>query len=289
MRLLAATRITNSDSRSGLRFTTTGGGTWKVWDRFLALDERLLVHLGNVCGTCEFFFRYVDEQPINGFELDSLRVLLEHGLDTLEPAVSHFCSVVPNGDYIACLFEGHLAASGTPACPDYFTSEQTEAWGRDNQEIANGRCDYYRGDSVVIADAEKLFEFVVPLTPNQGLQRSRVDHYVRLLASGIKPTAVAISVLDVKSSMDWPEDGQGNELEPTFPTHWCLAHYLLDGHHKVAAAAESGHVVTLLSFIAFEPSWTRIDDLILKYHAGLPGQTDDRRDACIASPSRGVD
>ena len=34
--------------------------------------------------------------------------------------------------------------------------------------------------------------------------------------------------------------------------HWCLAHYLLDGHHKIAAAARRQQPVTLVAFVAVE-------------------------------------
>ena len=270
MKLVASAKISNSNSESRLRFTTTGGGSWKVWDRYLALDERQLVHLGNVCGTCEFFFRHIAEPPLDGCDLDAVRGQLERGLENLEPVIDKFRSVLPNGEFVACLFEGSLAKAGSSkTCPDYFSAEQSEVWARDAQETVTGLSDYYRGDSVGIAETEKLFEFVVPLVSRERLQSSRVEHYVRLLESGAKPTAVAISVLDVKSSMDWPEDDHGNEIEPEYPTHWCFAHYLIDGHHKVAAAAESGQMISVLSFIALEPSWLQVDDLLEKYKAGL--------------------
>jgi len=34
------------------------------------------------------------------------------------------------------------------------------------------------------------------------------------------------------------------------PEHWCLAHYLLDGHHKTRAASLVVKPITLLSFLA---------------------------------------
>ena len=43
--------------------------------------------------------------------------------------------------------------------------------------------------------------------------------------------------------------------------HWCLAHYVLDGHHKVLAAAEGGATVGLLSFLAVEQGISRIHEV----------------------------
>ena len=34
--------------------------------------------------------------------------------------------------------------------------------------------------------------------------------------------------------------------------HWCLAHYLLDGHHKTFAASKAGRRLPLLSFLAID-------------------------------------
>lgn len=51
---------------------------------------------------------------------------------------------------------------------------------------------------------------------------------------------MALSVLDVKGPAETGVD------------HWCLGHFLLDGHHKVAAAARTGRSLTVLAFIALE-------------------------------------
>jgi hypothetical protein len=62
-----------------------------------------------------------------------------------------------------------------------------------------------------------------------------------------QPTALALSVLDVKQPADW--DG-----EPAITEHYCLAHYLLDGHHKTHAASELNKPITMLSFLAIDES-----------------------------------
>jgi hypothetical protein len=58
-------------------------------------------------------------------------------------------------------------------------------------------------------------------------------------------TAVAVSVLDVKGPADWVGEEPSGPLE-----HWCLTHYLLDGHHKLHAAHLSGRPLRLLTFVA---------------------------------------
>ena len=43
--------------------------------------------------------------------------------------------------------------------------------------------------------------------------------------------------------------------------HWLLSHFLLNGHHKVAAAAKTGRAVRLLSLVDERISIARPEDL----------------------------
>jgi hypothetical protein len=52
---------------------------------------------------------------------------------------------------------------------------------------------------------------------------------------------VAYSLLDIlQPAMDNGED---------YYEHWVLSHFLLDGHHKIEAAAASGRPIRLLSLL----------------------------------------
>ncbi|WP_345671388.1 hypothetical protein [Streptomyces similanensis] len=104
---------------------------------------------------------------------------------------------------------------------------------------------------MVDADAH-LYEFVVPMVPPTWNDRERVDEYVRLMELGTVPTAVAISTLDVcQSALGLADDPAA---------HWGLTHFLLDGHHKLEAAATAGRPVRLLSLLALGESLARADD-----------------------------
>jgi hypothetical protein len=74
--------------------------------------------------------------------------------------------------------------------------------------------------------------------PERWLDPARIVHYKNKIEAGAMPTAVAISVLDVKGPAMRGID------------HWCFAHYLLGGHHKVAAAASAGSPLTVITFLA---------------------------------------
>lgn len=59
--------------------------------------------------------------------------------------------------------------------------------------------------------------------------------------------------------------------KPAVTEHWCLAHYLLDGHHKTFAASEVGKPITLLSFLSLDESLATeesIGTLINHLHRG---------------------
>src|SRR6185312_11885880 len=90
-----------------------------------------------------------------------------------------------------------------------------------------------------------LFEFIIPMFPKNYLRAETLSSYRNRFTDSVPPTALAVSILDVKQPANW----NGN---PNLTEHWCLSHYLLDGHHKIYAAAELGMPVSILSFLALQ-------------------------------------
>jgi hypothetical protein len=72
-----------------------------------------------------------------------------------------------------------------------------------------------------------------------------VAEHAAALRTGRVPTALALSVLDVKQPADW-------EGEPEVTEHSVLAHYLLDGHRRINAAAREGLPTRLLALLALD-------------------------------------
>jgi len=79
--------------------------------------------------------------------------------------------------------------------------------------------------------------------PKSWLSKKTLKAYANRLSAGERPTALAVSVLDVRGP-SIREEG------PMVCEHWCLTHYLLDGHHKTYAASLAGSPITLLSFLS---------------------------------------
>lgn len=259
MRLISAAPLNVTDSTSQLAFTTTGGGSWNVWDRFISLGDTPIAHIGNICDTCEFFFHILNKRPSPCADLIAVRSSLETGLTSLD-RVEQFATPLPNGQYIAALFMITPCRAGTTQ-PDYFRHEQQTLWGRtpwgeDPLET------YYRGNTSMIEDGQGLFEFYVPLQDPAHLDAKRIAHYEDMLAKGTQPTCVAIGVLDVKAPAT---DKTGEEIAPEYHTHWCFANYLLDGHHKVEASHRQQKPITMLTFLTIDHSWMLTKELMQHY------------------------
>jgi hypothetical protein len=119
---------------------------------------------------------------------------------------------------------------------------------------------------LLLGGRRQFFEFLVPLLPSSRLDQETVDGYGQRLRGGERPTALAIFVLDVKQPADW-------EGDPAVTEHWCLAHYLLDRHHKALAAAREQRPLRLLSFLSHDEGVSREDDVDVVLDA-LRGQAE---------------
>jgi len=245
--LIAVAASASTSVGSRLAFVTEGGGSWPVWDRFITLDGKKAYRIGNICGTCEFVFERLDgaNDKVSPPELSKR---FKAGLAQLdEDVVSTVAAALPAGDYKALLLECAPRRILPSEPGDYFCEEQVALWGVDSFRGLPHytKTEYYRTDPVSMTNSRGLFEFIVPMFPKSFLDGNAVGAYKTLLSGGASPTALAISVLDVKQPANWDGD-------PEINAHWCLSHYLLDGHHKTFAASELGLPISVLSFLAVE-------------------------------------
>ncbi|HEU0100878.1 MAG TPA: hypothetical protein VFR07_00995 [Mycobacteriales bacterium] len=131
--------------------------------------------------------------------------------------------LLPDGVYVPLLLsiEPSLTLPSGPG--DYFGEEQIATWGVDSFRglPEYPRTAYYRTFESAVSDAAHLYEFVVPMVPPAW--------------SDVCQPAMA------SRSQDYYE-------------HWGLTHFLLDGHHKVQAAAETRRPLQLLSLLSVEAS-----------------------------------
>jgi hypothetical protein len=218
--------------------------------RYLTIDGKHAYDLGFYCDTCAFLFERLDGAN-QTFSAQRLSGRLQKGISELSPdIVDPMIPLMPVGKYQALLLElsPTLISPGGPN--DYFHREQIELRGIDPFWSLPHfpATEYYRiPEQPRLQAGSRLFEFVIPLVPRGWLESEDIAKYQELLWQGERPTALALSVLDVKQPATWCGD-------PATTKHWCLAHYLLDGHHKMRAASRVGKPLTMLSFLHLDAS-----------------------------------
>lgn len=258
-RLFDCKIVHSEGSNSPIEFVLHNVDGMPRWNRALSINGKATFHLGNVCETCAFFFERLSETT-NQLEIGELRQGLENGMTEITASVSEtLIQLMPKSDYTVVLLKVKPEQAVAGERSDYFASEDREfeeyIVNEGDIELQDPKTDYYRvgGRSEIVMPSSfgtaKGFEFLVPITSEKELDSHRIDHFVEALSNGGLPTAIAVSVLDVK----------GPSVNDR--THWCLAHYILDGHHKLAAAAQSGKEITLLAFIAHDHGVSSTQDI----------------------------
>jgi hypothetical protein len=255
-------RITITNSSSIIGFEKSGGGSWPIWDRYLTVENKRAYHIGNICGTCAFFFERL-EGANHSIKAAAIAERLNAGIDIASPAFTSILSeILPSGAYYINFptLIGRLIAPG--AADDYFVQEEAALWGSE-WVPHDPHITYYRSQSVVKSEHRQLFEFVIPMFPPTRLDQERLIHYKDEIVHGCQPTAFVVSVLDIKQPAVW-------NGKPEITEHWCLAHYLIDGHHKTYAATQLGAPLNLVSFLAVDESIASEEQIKLALAALTP-------------------
>lgn len=223
-------------------------GTW-AGRRVLQVGGTEVFDLSFWCGTCPFLFerRGGHGPPL---AIPDLSGRMEVGLEDVDAAVvGTFGDLLPAGRYLPLLLEVEptLVHPGGPG--DYFAEEQVATWGIDPVDgvPVDPGTPYYRGDTRHLGGDERLFELLFPLVPPSWNDRATVDAHAERLARSTAPTCVALGLLDVcqPAVAHTPEERLA---------HWCLSHVLLDGHHKIEAAAAAGARLRVLSLVSVDQS-----------------------------------
>jgi hypothetical protein len=252
----AAARALGVESGARLRFGEQDKpeGAW-AGERLLFLDEKPAFELSFWCGTCPFLFKR-REGANDKLALAALEQRLADGVDGLDDdVIDTYASLLPAGDYFPLLVELRPRLVRPLEPGDYYAEEQVATWGVETfwDLPQYPRTPYYRTFETSVDSGAHLYEFVVPMVPPSWNDAARVaEHATRLRASS-RPTAVAVSTLDVCA----PATLRG----PDYYAHWGLTHFLLDGHHKLQAAAENDTPLRLLSLLSIAASLAQPEEV----------------------------
>ncbi len=251
----ATRRLGSKASAISIDESATQAGA-SLGKRLLRLDGEAAFELSFWCGTCPFLFRRL-EGANRTLSIEDLEAQLNAGLGSVdETMVDAIAALLPDGVYVPLLIEIHPRLVFPGDAGDYFEHEQVATWGIDPfwGLPESPRTPYYRTPTRAIDHETRLFEFVVPMVPTSWNDRARVAQHGERLRHGPEPTCVALGVLDVRQQAVWhtPDGGL---------IHWGLAHYLLDGHHKIEAAASARLPVRVLSLVSVTASLADDDDV----------------------------
>jgi hypothetical protein len=222
-------------------------GSW-AGRRLMFLGEEPAFELSFWCGTCQLLFRRL-EGANETLSLESMQQRLNDGLHDIDSdVVAEFGTLLAKGEFLPMLLEVQPQLVWPSDPNDYFAHEQVATWGLDALWglPVYPSSSYYRTYTTAVDTSAHLYEFVVPMVPPAWSDGSRVSVYIEALSSSALPTAVAVSILDICA----PASGPGTDNY----THWGLTHFLLDGHHKMQAAAESNQKVRLLTLLSIDGS-----------------------------------
>jgi len=229
-------------------------GAW-AGTRTLWIDEAPTFALSYWCGTCPFLFERLEGGGAN-LSLRDLSKQLAVGLDELdEDVIARFATLLPLGTYLPLLLrvQPQLVRSGEGG--DYFADEQMKTWTQ-GWQAHDPQTAYYRTYEAPVEAEAHLFEFVVPMVPPTWNEPGRAGEHRARLARSERPTAVAVATLDVS------QPAMSDESDDYF-AHWGLTHFLLDGHHKMEAAAEATRPLRLLSLVSLDSSLAK-DEQVLR-------------------------
>lgn len=215
------------------------------------------------CGTCPALFRKLTDPEAADLGLANRR--LGAGLDGIDDDVLRvYGNVLPKSEYTVLLLEATPRLVEPGSSTDYFSHEQVATWGVD--PVVGSPEDpgtpYYRTFEAPIGEDQHLYEFVVPMVPPSWNNGDRVAAY-SATADADRSTAVAYSLLDlVQPATDENSD---------YYEHWVLSHFLLDGHHKIEAAASIGRTIRLLCLVDERISIATAEDLATMTRARRAG------------------
>lgn len=184
--------------------------------------------IGNRCGTCAATFKRVSSSlPMTPRQLSDN---LENGIETVSQEIMDTVSaLLPRGKYIVSIIQMRPSLVRKKMWPLMMSvfCESDYCWLRRIAEYKNpSGCDN---------------EIILPLVSEAELSPARVEYYSQKMRQGLHPTALSLSVIDERT------------LRGENPV-WQLAHFLLDGHHKVMAASKIGMPISILSFLFMEDS-----------------------------------
>ena len=241
----------------------------------LVAGERVFEY-GCPCGTCGIVFRKVGSPTHQVSDPEAYRLLGTLDSVPSDEVLRRLSRVLEPGSYHPAIVEGTVRLIEPGAPDDYFASDVVRLSGLeppDYNEPSSPRTPYYRFGSNCELDRTGrttgphkalVAAVIMPLHDPSRLNRKRVEYWLRQLDVGIPLTAFGVAVIDNQQPAMSPAD----DSYP-YEEHFLFTNCLLDGHHRIQAAVESGMPIRVLSLLARKSSHVESSDIPAVLHRYL--------------------
>lgn len=261
----AETTINNSQSLLAFSRPETDG-VFGFWDEYLTIGKKKVYQTGVACSECSFSFERIDEDAISSTSVinnlpEKIVEQLDNGIKKIDQTIlEQVKKLVPNGQYSVLLTQIIPTLVIPQQKGDYFVEELAVLDRDAAQNLYNPKTNYFRLNTVVLPngsafDETCFFEFLIPIQSLDSLDEQRLKYYENLFAQGNSPTVVALSKIRVGEPPHMLQD------DTSIANHIVLSHYLIEGRHKVYAAAMVQKPITLLFFVSRDCDGAYLSDL----------------------------
>jgi hypothetical protein len=241
------------------------------WYCHLTIAGKRIYEYGSPCGTCGIVFRKVGNPSHRLNDAESVELLGDLNDVPSKDVIEKLARVLAPGVYHPFVLEGTVRLISPGAEDDYFATDVVRMSGLEPPEFQSPSSPmtfYYRfgSDHVLAGRTGRLggphkalvTAVAMPLHDSTELDRERIEYWKHKWRHGTVLTAFAISVLDDQSPAMKPVD-QSYPYEEQLLLSLCI----LDGHHRIQAAAEIGERVRILTLLSKDFSLhTKTEDIL---------------------------
>jgi hypothetical protein len=227
------------------------------WYCHLLIAGKRVFEFGAPCGTCGIVFRKIASPTHRVSDEEAFRLLGNLDRVPSDDVLRRLARALEPGSYHPIVLEGAVRLVNPGEADDYFATDVVRLFGLefpDYQEPGSPRTDYYKFGSQSeltragrVAGPHKALvtSVVMPLHARDQLSRERIEYWKRHQLAGRSLTAFAVSVMDHQAPAVDPADDSYPYKE-----QFLLTNCLLDGHHRIQAAAELGARIRILALLA---------------------------------------
>jgi hypothetical protein len=234
------------------------------WYCHLTVGGARIFEFGCPCGTCGIVFSKIGEPAHRVDDAEAVELLGPLDAVPEEAVLRRLAKVLEGGVYYVTVIEERvrLVEPGSPE--DYFATDVVRLFGLeppDYKTPGDPGTPYYRiGPDHELPRSGRwggphkalLTAIGMPLHDPRQLDRDRLAEWKRQIREGRRPTVFAVSIIDGQTPAMAPPD-------PSYPyaEQLLFTNCLLDGHHRIQAAADLGVPVRILSLLSLNVSMVR--------------------------------